>query len=60
MRFSWNVAKNEWFLTPCIGIIDERYYYGYTVVAVAFAWLRWRFKVEFGVKRFMRGADNGE
>lgn len=57
MRFSWQVTKNEWFLIPCIGIIDERHFYGYTVFAVAFAWLRWRGKVEFGVKKW--GASDG-
>lgn len=58
MRFSWAMAKNEWFLIPSIGIIDSRHYYGYTVFAVAFGWLRWRCKVEFGVKKWR--ADNGE
>lgn len=60
MRFKWAKSENQWFLIPCIGIIDERYYYGYKVFSVAFAWLRWRFKVKFGVKRFKGGADNGK
>lgn len=58
MRFKWAKSKNQWFLIPCIGIIDERHYYD-KVFAVAFAWLVWRFKVEFGVKRFKGGAENG-
>lgn len=58
MCFRWDIAKNEWFLIPCIGIINERHYYGYRVFAVAFAWLRFRCKVEFGVKKW-RG-NNGE
>lgn len=60
MRFSWGLAKYEWFVTPAIGIITERNYYGYTVFAVAFAWLKFRCKVTFGVIRFNGGADNGE
>jgi hypothetical protein len=51
MRFKTAIDKNQWFLLPCIGIIDERYYYGYNAFAVAFAWLVFRFKVEFGVKK---------
>lgn len=39
-------------LIPTIGLIDECYYYGYRVFAVAFGWLKWRCKVEFGVKKW--------
>lgn len=52
MRFVSKRAKNEWFITPSFGIINERNYYGYPVIAIAFAWLRWRCKVEFGVKKW--------
>ena len=57
MRFKWAFIRNELFITPAIGVINERGYYGYPVIAVAFAWLFWRFKVEFGVKKWR--ADNG-
>lgn len=50
VRFAARKSNNEWMLIPTIGIIDERYYYGYTVFAVAFGWLKWRCKLEFGVK----------
>ena len=52
MRFSTSIDKNQWFLIPCVGIINERYYYGYNAFAVGFAWLVFRFKVEFGVKKW--------
>lgn len=48
--------ETQWFLTPVIGVIDERSYHGYPAISVAFAWLRWRCKVEFGVKKWR--ADN--
>lgn len=51
MRFKAAIDKFQWFIIPCIGVIDERPYYGYRVIAIAFAWLCWRCKVEFGVKR---------
>nr|DAP15385.1 MAG TPA: restriction alleviation protein [Caudoviricetes sp.] len=37
-------------ITPAFGIINERSYYGYPVIAICFAWLRWRCKIEIGVK----------
>ena len=43
-------VKDEVFIIPTFGFINKRYYYGYPVIAVAFAWLRWRFKIEIGVK----------
>lgn len=52
VRFKSVKVKNEWFITPAIGIIDRRNYYGYPVFAIAFAWLKWRCKVEVGVKRW--------
>lgn len=44
-------VKDEVFIIPTFGFINRRPYYGYPVIAVAFAWLRWRFKIEIGVKR---------
>ena len=34
--------------------VEERYYYGYPVIAIAFAWLCWRCKVEIGVRKHRR------
>lgn len=45
------VDKDKWFLTPCIGIINETHYYGYPVVSIAFAWLIWRVKVKIGARK---------
>ena len=44
-------TKNEVILIPTFGWINERYYYGYPVIAIAFAWLCWRGKIEFGVRK---------
>lgn len=57
MKFKAAIDKKQWFIIPCIGVINERYYYGYPVFAIAFAWLCWRCKVSFGVKK--RRAGNG-
>lgn len=51
MIISKGVNKDQWFLTPCIGIINETHYYGYPVVSIAFAWLIWRVKVKIGVRK---------
>ena len=53
MRFRASFDKMELFLTPAVGILNERHYYGYPVIAVAFAWLWFRCKVEIGVKRYI-------
>ena len=45
------VVKDQWFLTPSIGIINETHYYGYPVASIAFAWLIWRVKVKIGVRK---------
>ena len=45
------VNKNQWFIIPCIGIINETHYYGYPVVSIAFAWLIWRAKVRIGARK---------
>lgn len=51
LRFKGAISKNEVMLIPTIGWINERHYYGYPVIAIAFAWLKWRCKVEIGVKK---------
>ena len=51
MIISTAVDKDQWFLTPCSGIINETHYYGYPVVSIAFAWLIWRVKVKIGVRK---------
>lgn len=43
--------KDQWFLTPCIGIIKATHYYGYPVIDIAFAWLIWRAKIRIGVRK---------
>lgn len=58
MRFKAAKTTNEFMLIPTFGWINERYYYGYPVIAIAFAWLCWRCKIEIGVKKhFEDGGD---
>lgn len=51
MRFKAAKTTNEFIIIPTFGWINERYYYGYPVISIAFAWLRWRRKIEFGVRK---------
>lgn len=51
IRFKGAFVKHEIFITPAIGIRNNRSYYGYPVFAVCFAWLHFRFKIEFGIKK---------
>lgn len=55
MRFAAAVDKKQVFLIPTIGWINERYYYGYPVWSIAFAWLTWRCKIVFGIKKWRKG-----
>lgn len=57
LKFSGAISKNEVMLIPTIGWINERHYYGYPVVAIACAWLKWRGKVEIGVKKWRRNHE---
>ena len=50
MRFKGSIDNNQWFIIPTCGFINLRHYFGYPVIAIGFAWLNLRFKVEFGVK----------
>ena len=58
MRFKKSIDKNQIFLIPCIGVINDSWYYGYPVFSIAFAWLIWRCKVQFGVKKWRREDGN--
>ena len=54
MRFKPAIDKYQWFIIPSIGVINVSSYYGYPVFAIGFAWLIFRFKVEFGVKTYKK------
>lgn len=58
MFCKWAFVKNEVFLIPAFGIINRGGYYGYPVIAVAFAWLHWRFKIEIGVRRIRQSLNS--
>ena len=52
MRFKAAKRTNEFMLIPTFGWINERKYYGYPVIAIAFAWLCWRCKIEIRAKKY--------
>lgn len=49
--------KRQYIIIPSFAVMNERFYYGYPVIAIAFGWLCFRFKIEFGVK-VVRWTDN--
>ena len=57
MRILCGVNKDQWFLIPCIGIINETNYYGYPVIDIAFGWLIWRAKIQIGVRKVKSEED---
>lgn len=44
------IVKNEIMIIPTFGFVNERHYYGYPVIALAFGWLCFLAKIEFGVR----------
>lgn len=50
IRIKAQIVKNEIMAIPTFGIVNERHYYGYPVIALAFGWLCFRAKIEFGVR----------
>ena len=50
IRVKTAIDKKQYIIIPSFAIMNERYYYGYTVIAIAFGWLCFRIKIEFGVK----------
>lgn len=57
MRIKGAIDKYQVFIIPAFGWINERWYYGYPVIAIGFAWLCFRLKVQFGLKKVRK--DNG-
>ena len=50
IRIKAQIVKNEIMIIPTFGFVDNRNYYGYPVIALAFGWLYFRAKIEFGVR----------
>ena len=50
IRVKWQILKNEIMVIPTFGVINERRYFGYPVIAIALGWLCFRAKIEFGVR----------
>ena len=50
IRIKAQIVKNEIIIIPTFGFVDNRNYYGYPVIALAFGWLCFRAKIEFGVR----------
>lgn len=50
IRVRGQILKNEIMVIPTFGFVNERHYFGYPVIALAFGWLCFRSKIEFGVR----------
>lgn len=50
VRVRGAIDKRQYIIIPSFAVMNERFYYGYTVIAIAFGWLCFRWKIEFGVK----------
>ena len=50
IRIKSAINKYEYIIIPTFAVMNVRNYYGYPVIVIAFGWLCFRFKVEFGVK----------
>ena len=50
IRIKTALNKKQWIIIPSFGILNERSYYGYPVIAISFGWLCFLCKFEFGVK----------
>ena len=50
IRIKAQIVKNEVMIIPTFGFVNGRNYYGYPVIALAFGWLCFRAKIEFGVR----------
>ena len=50
IRIKGAIYKHEYIIIPSFAVMNVRNYYGYPVIAIAFGWLCFRFKIEFGVQ----------
>ena len=50
IRVKTAIDKKQYIIIPSFAIMNERHYYGYPVIALAFGWLCFRAKIEFGVR----------
>ena len=50
IRIKGAIDKKQIIIIPSFAVMNERFYYGYPVIAIAFGWICFRFKIEFGVK----------
>jgi hypothetical protein len=50
IRVKTAIDKTQYVIIPSFAIMNERHYYGYPVIALAFGWLCFRAKIEFGVR----------
>ena len=51
MKCEGAIDTHQIFIIPTVGWIDHKWYYGYPVFVIAFAWLCFRFSVKLGVKK---------
>lgn len=55
MKFKAKIDWKQWFIIPCIGILDERSWRNELAFSIAFAWLIFRCKIGFRAAKKRRG-----
>ena len=58
IRVRGAIDKRQYIIIPSFAVMNERFYYGYTVIAIAFGWLCFRMKIQFWAK-IVRWCDHG-
>lgn len=51
MKVFADIRKDQIFIIPTFGWINQKWYYGYPVFCITFAWLCFRFSLKFGLKK---------
>ena len=51
MKCEGAIVTSQIFIIPTFGWIDQKWYYGYPVFVIAFAWLCFRFSIKIGAKK---------
>lgn len=54
MKIKATFERDKWgqfWIIPAIGIKNLRYYYGYPVFAIGFAWLAWQLIIRVGARK---------
>ena len=44
------IDKRQYIIIPSFAVMNERFYFGYPVISIAFGWMCFRWKIKFGAK----------